>query len=399
MSRLLCGVIIGLAGCVVLSVTSATLAADVLPRVASAPASQPAGEIILMRVGPRVVTQEDFNYEAGRFPPEQAKALRSGILRELVGRRLFSLYIQDHPDLVDEAVLEKRLESAYKEEGVKNRTELEAKLKARNDLRKLDDFVDRARVLIARGELVRRAVGLGAYEALAKQTFEQDPTAFDGSRMKVRQILIATQLWDTPAQLKVKREKAEKIREDLVSGRRTWEQCIDESDDTQSRAIGGDLGMVPRHLEKPEAISAAAFALKVGETSPVIETPFGYHIIQITQVHKGLLKETDAEARRQVKRWLVRKTLLGAEDDAREKFPVIGVKEPEMPPPPPPSATKPAPTMRPRMTPSTRPQFRPTTRPVIRPSTRPAVRPSTRPAPIPPPARGLGIRPATRPAK
>jgi parvulin-like peptidyl-prolyl isomerase len=54
------------------------------------------------------------------------------------------------------------------------------------------------------------------------------------------------------------------------------------SDDTGSVDRMGSLGKFRRDAMDP-AFGAAAFALKVGEVSDVVETPFGFHIIKRTQ--------------------------------------------------------------------------------------------------------------------
>jgi peptidyl-prolyl cis-trans isomerase SurA len=54
------------------------------------------------------------------------------------------------------------------------------------------------------------------------------------------------------------------------------------SEDPGSKAFGGDLGFVKRGVFYPE-FEAAAFALEEGELSGVVESPVGYHIIQLME--------------------------------------------------------------------------------------------------------------------
>jgi peptidyl-prolyl cis-trans isomerase D len=69
------------------------------------------------------------------------------------------------------------------------------------------------------------------------------------------------------------------------------------SQDTGSAAVGGDLGWFGRGaMVKP--FEDAAFKLKQDETSPIVETEFGFHIIRVTGIRKPGQDGAKVEERR-----------------------------------------------------------------------------------------------------
>jgi peptidyl-prolyl cis-trans isomerase D len=76
-----------------------------------------------------------------------------------------------------------------------------------------------------------------------------------------------------------KKAFAEKLLADARAEKDFAELARTYSDDTASAVKGGDLGFFTRGTMVP-AFEKTAFALKPGEISELVETPFGYHIIK-----------------------------------------------------------------------------------------------------------------------
>jgi parvulin-like peptidyl-prolyl isomerase len=78
------------------------------------------------------------------------------------------------------------------------------------------------------------------------------------------------------------RKLAEEVRKKAVDGEDFAKLAQQYSDDPASKERLGSVGTFDREgMVKP--FSDAAFALKVGEVSPVVETYFGFHIIKRNQ--------------------------------------------------------------------------------------------------------------------
>ena len=106
-------------------------------------------------------------------------------------------------------------------------------------------------------------------------------------RIEVRHILIAVQPDDSQETKAEKMKKAEKIRQRIADEKgHNFDKVAAEVSDCPSKAKGGKLGMLSRgQAVKP--FEDAAFNQKVGEVGPVVETRFGYHIIEVLDRKKA----------------------------------------------------------------------------------------------------------------
>jgi peptidyl-prolyl cis-trans isomerase D len=88
------------------------------------------------------------------------------------------------------------------------------------------------------------------------------------------------------------KQKAEDILNQLHHGADFATLAKKYSDDPGSKAQGGELGLLQRGTTAPE-FDKTAFALQPGQTSGVIKTQFGYHILQVEEKQQGHEKPLD----------------------------------------------------------------------------------------------------------
>jgi peptidyl-prolyl cis-trans isomerase C len=121
-------------------------------------------------------------------------------------------------------------------------------------------------------------------DAQAKAFYDQNQDKMKQPELRhLRHILVAKpQGPGTEAGVQQARAKAEGLRARLEKGEDFAQLATANSDDPGSKDRGGDLGWLPRGRTVP-AFEQAAWALQVNQLSPVVESQFGFHIIQMTE--------------------------------------------------------------------------------------------------------------------
>lgn len=116
-------------------------------------------------------------------------------------------------------------------------------------------------------------------------------------------------------------KKAEELAAKLKAGADFAQLARENSDDTGSKASGGDLGWV-RHGAMVPAFESALFALqKAGDISEPVETPYGWHLIKLEGVHAAEVKAfDDADVQKQLTEVYAQRDLARQYRDAAEKI-------------------------------------------------------------------------------
>jgi peptidyl-prolyl cis-trans isomerase C len=113
--------------------------------------------------------------------------------------------------------------------------------------------------------------------------------------------------------------KAEALRKRIVAGEDFAKIAKDESDDTSSGEKGGDLGEFKKGMMVPP-FETAAFALKPGDISEPVVTPFGYHIIQVQTHVTRPVSEVKAEILAQMKPGAARQAVAAMTDKQKVEY-------------------------------------------------------------------------------
>jgi len=162
--------------------------------------------------------------------------------------------------------------------------------------------------------LAEKYITLNNEEALSSISDATEEELSSEYLRRVQEFVIEDSVWfnhiffDTsdsgPEESKAKNEKAKKVYNRLINTSATFEELvISESEDEVSKVRGGVIGPVmvgdevANQFYGSEFI-ASIFSMEVGETSRVLKSNVGYHIVQITEKKPAqLLPEDDAGVR------------------------------------------------------------------------------------------------------
>jgi len=144
-----------------------------------------------------------------------------------------------------------------------------------------DDF----RAAIQRDLTIRKYVderitaAIAVSDADSRAFYDQNPDMFAGTdSVHALHIILLSHEGDTDQQKKDRRAQLESIRQRAIGGDDFGTLAREYSQDNVAQN-GGDLGYFPRGM-MVKSFEDAAFALKKGQISGIVETQFGLHLIK-----------------------------------------------------------------------------------------------------------------------
>jgi foldase protein PrsA len=194
--------------------------------------------------------QEGLDLESAEGSERLAQARRQ-VLEQMIDQELIRQAAEGMGVSIADSQLESSLQDIIDQSG--GREEFDHSLQAMNTT-----YEDFRQMLL--DQLLSEAVYSEVTESISS-TAEQ---------AHVRHILVTT------------RERAEEVLVRLQAGEDFAFLAGEYSEDISTRETGGDVGFFPRGVMPPE-VEEVAFSLETGEVSGIVESQFGFHIVQVLE--------------------------------------------------------------------------------------------------------------------
>jgi peptidyl-prolyl cis-trans isomerase C len=227
-------------------------------------------EAVLKQAGPSPVS----------VPEEQRKAGQRQALAILIDDALMHQFLAKYTQKVSPEEVEKKL------------GELDAGLKKEN--RSLAEFcrdkgLTEAQIRTNIGYTLRwhTYAQQNVTDAMVEKYYNDFKDFFDGVTVKASHIVLRVPLTAPAADVQAAREKLTALRTEVAGGKLDFAEAAKKNSQCPSAPGGGDIGYFPRKWVVDEAFAKAAFALKVGDVSDIVQSEYGLHLIKVTDRKAG----------------------------------------------------------------------------------------------------------------
>ncbi|NQV26803.1 MAG: peptidylprolyl isomerase [Rhodopirellula sp.] len=235
------------------------------------------------------ITENDleFLYRSRDVRQELRSSVRERYIEQLIDRSLLKEFLRIRKIKAPESVVKERVARAEKlisQEGLNFDESL------RNLGYTRESFAEEVALPLAWLAHARLAIS----ETAIAEYWKTHQSKFDGTEVRAAHIVKRLPRdAEGPDKTKLSEQLAA-IRQSILDGKTTFSKAAAENSDSPSGKEGGDLGQFAFRGRMPQDLTKVAFRLKVGEISEPFETPFGVHILTVTEVIPGDLSLEDA---------------------------------------------------------------------------------------------------------
>jgi len=220
------------------------------------------------------------HYPAPR--PEDRETVFNETLDALLNTKLITQFLARQniavpPEKVDEEI--ERLKQQLKTDGQDLATALLQNNVSMNDIRK--EYEQRIRW----SEYVKSK----ATEAALRKFYADHRDLFSGTQIRASHILLKVDPNTSEAEKEKIRQKVAGIKNEIDQRKLTFAEAANKysEDPANAGGAGGDLDYFSLNSGYIEEFTDVAFKLKKGIISDIVETPFGFHLIQVTDRKEG----------------------------------------------------------------------------------------------------------------
>jgi parvulin-like peptidyl-prolyl isomerase len=256
--------------------------------------AEPAAEkstTVLATIGEEPITEADFQLFCAirSIPREEQPPIRGKLLENLIERRLVQRFLRQRNIAPDPEELASQI--ARVEDLIRRRKDEPDTLLRRLGLTRAA-LEDELGLPLAWQAYVRMAV---TDEQIAAH-FSRHRTELDGTKLRASQIILKVRPGAPQKEIDERTARLSAVRREILAKKLTFAEAAEKYSEAPSKEKGGDVGWFPFRGKMAAPFCDAAFALKVGEISEPVVTPFGVHLIQVTGQQPGELTLEDVRA-------------------------------------------------------------------------------------------------------
>jgi len=237
----------------------------------------------------------------GPVPPDQRDRVYRGVLDDMIGYKLLIQETKTRKIAVPDAEVEAQIAQIRSQ--FPTQQQFEQALAAQKLT--LEDVRADARNEIGVEKLVEGEIAakIAVKPEAVSDFYKNNQDKFQqGPRVRASHILIQVPQGADAATKAAARTKAEGILKDLKAGKDFAAAAKENSQDPGSAVNGGDLGFFEQGQMVPP-FEQAAFALKPGQMSEIVESQFGFHIIKVADRQDTRVVPLE-EAKAQIEQYL-----------------------------------------------------------------------------------------------